>query len=138
MTYLGDVNFWLALALEDHTKHLSARVWFEKVADPVCFCRTTQLSFLRLLGNPNVASPPFAPAESWNLYRQTLRRSRVAFVLEPESLEEAWATLLKGWSAPNHWVDSYLAAFAVAGEYTLVTFDKGFSKYRGLSYIIPA
>ncbi|MDX2180152.1 MAG: TA system VapC family ribonuclease toxin [Bryobacteraceae bacterium] len=138
MSYLGDVNFWLALALGDHTDHAPALAWFLRVEDPVCFCRTTQMSFLRLLGNRGVVAKPFGPADSWSLYRQTLRRPNVAFASEPDRIEEVWAGHLSGWTSPNHWVDSYLAAFAISGGYTLVTFDKGFSKYRGLRYVIPA
>lgn len=51
--FLPDVNLWLALAFESHVHHLSARDWFDAVADDSClFCRLTQQGFLRLATNP--------------------------------------------------------------------------------------
>ena len=52
MTYLPDVNVWIALAAERHTLHRAARHWFSKLQDEkLAFCRLTQLGFLRLLTN---------------------------------------------------------------------------------------
>jgi predicted nucleic acid-binding protein len=35
--------------------------------------------------------------------------------------------------APKLWSDAYLAAFAIAGGYQLVTFDRGFKQYANLT-----
>ncbi len=52
MTYLPDVNVWIALAAERHAHHMRAREWFATLADErLVFCRITQLGFLRLLTN---------------------------------------------------------------------------------------
>ena len=52
MTYLPDVNVWIALAADKHIHHSVARSWFTKVQDEkLAFCRITQLAFLRLLTN---------------------------------------------------------------------------------------
>ena len=52
MTYLLDVNVWIALAAERHTHHRVARYWFSNLQDEkLAFCRLTQLGFLRLLTN---------------------------------------------------------------------------------------
>jgi predicted nucleic acid-binding protein len=34
-------------------------------------------------------------------------------------------------------MDAYLASFAIAGGYTLVTLDEAFANFRGLSLVIP-
>ena len=48
-----DVNVWMALSFQGHVHHEIAREWFESLDDPddarLCFCRITQLSFLRLI-----------------------------------------------------------------------------------------
>jgi predicted nucleic acid-binding protein len=55
MTYLLDVNVWIALAAERHTHHRVARHWFSNLQDEkLAFCRLTQLGFLRLLTNKHV------------------------------------------------------------------------------------
>ena len=55
MTYLLDVNVWIALAAERHTHHRVARRWFSNLLDEkLAFCRITQLGFLRLLTNRHV------------------------------------------------------------------------------------
>jgi predicted nucleic acid-binding protein len=33
-------------------------------------------------------------------------------------------------SGPNFWTDAYLAAFATAAGYTVVTFDRGFKRHK--------
>jgi predicted nucleic acid-binding protein len=35
----------------------------------------------------------------------------------------------------RHWTDAYLAAFATAGGYRLVSFDAGFARYPGLAWL---
>lgn len=55
MTYLPDVNVWIALAAERHTLHRAARNWFSNLQDEkLAFCRLTQLGFLRLVNNKHV------------------------------------------------------------------------------------
>jgi predicted nucleic acid-binding protein len=51
-TCLPDVNVWIAIAADEH--HATAGQWFDTVSVPVCFCRVTQMAFLRLLTNPKV------------------------------------------------------------------------------------
>ena len=51
---LPDVNVWIAIVADRHEHHATARQWFDSVSVPVCFCRVTQMAFLRLLTNPKV------------------------------------------------------------------------------------
>jgi predicted nucleic acid-binding protein len=59
---------------------------------------------------------------------------RVVFVSEPPGLEQVWVTM-NGYhnNGANFWTDAYLAAFADVTGYRLVTFDRGFAKYKKLS-----
>jgi len=53
--HLLDINVWLGLAFRQHKHHASALAWFNEVRqEPCCFCRLTQIGFLRLASNPQV------------------------------------------------------------------------------------
>jgi len=75
--------------------------------------------------------------EAWAHYRQ-LRSSRlVDFVPEPTDIESSWRRFSDRKSAsPKIWMDAYLAAFAVAGNYNFLSADRAFSQYEGLNVII--
>lgn len=61
----------------------------------------------------------------------------VIFIAEPPNVELQWRNFTLGSTfSPKIWNDAYLAAFSVAGDYELVTFDKGFGRFSGLSYTL--
>ena len=83
---LPDVNVWIAAASDRHEHHATAGQWFDSASAPICFCRVTQMAFLRLLTNRKVMGEDMpSPAEAIAVYRQLLADERVRF--EPEPLE---------------------------------------------------
>ena len=114
MTYLPDVNLWIALAAERHTLHRAARHWFSNLQDEkFAFCRLTQLGFLRLLTNKHVMQEE---------------------VMRPD---QAWEAFTEGpLSSPNLWTDAYLCAFAHAARLTLVTFDAKIPTREGVNCLV--
>jgi predicted nucleic acid-binding protein len=71
------------------------------------------------------------------LYDLLLANPRVGFAVEPAGLETIWRSFTQSSQfAPNAWADAYLAAFAIAGGYELVTFDKAFTRYTGLTVTV--
>jgi len=137
---LCDSDVWLALTLSAHVHHRAARDWFEAVPDPrsVLFCRATQQTFLRLLTNAAVLSPygnpPLTNRQAWETYQALLADDRVAFRgEEPTGLEPLWRRFaVRGTASPKLWMDAYLAAFALAGGYRMVTTDAAFEQFGGL------
>jgi uncharacterized protein len=132
---LPDVNVWIALAAGGHVHHASARDWF--VAQPtasVAFCRITQMGLLRLLTNPHVMGrTPRTTVQAWEIFAQLRADRRSVFAAEPEHLESAWRQLMtQARVGPSSWTDAYLAAFAEAHSYSLVTFDSGFERWPSL------
>ncbi len=126
MTYLPDVNVWIALAAERHTLHSAARHWFSNLQDEkLSFCRLTQLGFLRLLTNKHVMQEEvMRPDAAWQAYRVLRSDRRIGYLSEPTEFPETWDTFTEGpLSSPNPWTDAYLCAFAHAARLTLVTFD---------------
>ena len=96
----------------------------------------TQQGFLRLATNPKVAGAHVLTlTEAWQKYDIYLNDPRIALTGELAGIESHWRSFTQGGKfSPNVWNDAYLAAFAVAGNYELVTFDKGFARYSGLTY----
>ena len=136
MTYLPDVNVWVASVVMGHQQHLAAQAWFREAEnDSVAFCRVTQMGFLRLLTNPQVMGTSVVTAGSaWKLVDAIRRDQRILFSPEPPGFERAWREgTNQNWSGANFWTDSFLAAFAQVTGHTLVTFDRGFSKYKAIS-----
>ena len=126
MTYLPDVNVWIALAAERHTLHGKARHWFSNLQDEkLVFCRLTQLGFLRLLTNKHVMQEEVMyPDEAWQAYGVLRSDRRIGYAAEPNELPETWRAFTEGpLSSPNLWTDANLCAFAHAARLTLVTFD---------------
>jgi len=138
---LCDSNVWLALALSKHVHHSAARDWFEAVEEPasVCFCRATQQTFLRLLTNASVLSPygnpPLTNRQAWGVYEGLLADDRIVLHgEEPAGLENRWKRFaVRDTASPKIWMDAYLAAFALAGGYLMVTTDAAFKQFRGLN-----
>ena len=138
MISLPDVNVWLALAFEEHEHHSAADDWFQHVADGACsFCRLTQQGFLRLATNPKAFHNAVSLVRAWRMYDSFLADSRVISSDEPEELEKFWREYTRRRSfSPKVWNDAYLAAFARASHFEVVTFDQGFRQYKGLKCTI--
>ncbi|MGH2607678.1 MAG: TA system VapC family ribonuclease toxin [Tepidiformaceae bacterium] len=143
--FLGDASVWVALALEPHVHHKVAREWLEGVeqAGSVLFCRATQQSFLRLLTTSALMAPhdiaPLTNESAWATYGALLADPRITLGEEPEGLEPLWRRFASRPSpSPKLWMDAYLAAFALAGGYRLVTTDRGFRQFHGLDVVVLA
>ena len=137
---LCDSNVWLALVLSEHLHHGVVLEWFENVQTPraVGFCRATQQSLLRLLTTAAVVrpygNPPLTNWQAWGIYERLLADDRIVFLAEePTRLEIRWKVLGSRDSAsPKMWMDAYLAGFALAGGFGLVTTDAAFAQFPGL------
>ena len=98
-------------------------------------CQITQMGLLRLLTNRKVmGANVLAATAAWDVYHALCRDDRVRYAAEPPQLEEFWSDATRHHATgPNFWTDAYLAAFAEAGDYTIVTFDRGIRRHRGVS-----
>ena len=134
-TCLPDVNVWIAIAADRHEHHATARQWFDSVSVPVCFCRVTQMAFLRLLTNPKVMGEDIlCPVKAISVYRQLITDERVRLAPEPQNIENAWISLMSIHAASGStWTDAYLAAFAMDADFRLITFDRGMGRWPGLA-----
>ena len=124
-----DINVWVALTFEGHTHHSNAADWFATLSPDATFvfCRFTQLGLLRLLTTAAVMNDEvMTQPRAWGAYDRWLEDPRVELIDEPAELEIRFRALTRlRQPATKDWADSYLAAFAMVGQLTLVTFDRG-------------
>ena len=141
MKLLADVNFLLALAVEGHAHHVPVRTWFGRLPQDrtIHVCRETQSAFLRLLcSEAALGRDAITLPAAWSVYATLLASGRFSFVLEPTGLDIAWEKLCRPFGrSPKVVADAYLAAFAVAGGFRLVTLDRAFSQFPGLAFVRP-
>ncbi len=140
---LCDVSVWIALTVQPHLHHEKVRQWFEDVEPEsgVLFCRATQQSFLRLVTTEQMMAlhgmPARANEDALAAYDGLIADYRVGFCEEPTGLDARWREYASRPAAsPKLWMDAYLAAFARAGGYQLVTTDKAFRQFRGLDLLL--
>lgn len=70
-------------------------------------------------------------------YATLFKDERVELVDEPTELERKWIELASVRTAsPKLWMDAYLAAFAITGNYRLVTTDKAFMQFKGVELVV--
>ena len=137
--FLPDVNLWLALVFDAHVHHSAAKSWYDGLSGVACFfCRTTQQGFLRLATNPKAfGGDAVSLIQAWSIYDTILNDPHISFVDEPSTVESLWRGYTQGQTfSPKVWNDAFLAAFAQAAGYELITFDKGFSRYADLNCTI--
>lgn len=123
-----DVNVWIALTYRAHVSYESARIWLDSLPEDtnLCFCRFTQIGFLRLLTTPAVmGNAVLAQKSAWETYDSWLEDGHASFIEEPSAVERIFRTLsISRQVAPKDWADSYISAFAQATGLRLVTFDQ--------------
>jgi toxin-antitoxin system PIN domain toxin len=137
--FLPDVNVWLAMAFAAHVHHAVARNWFDGLSsDMASLCRMTQQGFLRLATNPRVVQADAVTLPgAWRMYDAFLADPRVFFSDEPAGVEPIWRGYTQGETfTPMVWNDAFLAAFAQAAGYELVTFDKGLTRFTNVKCTI--
>jgi toxin-antitoxin system PIN domain toxin len=137
---LPDVNIWLALALSGHSHHVAARAWLDQQGDAasIFFCRTTQQGLLRLLTTVEVMAgygmQSCSNIEAWDAMESLMADDRMSFANEPVGIEAAWKNYARRESrSPKLWMDAWLAAFALRSGFQMVTTDRAFSQFKGLS-----
>jgi len=135
-----DVNVWIALTYRGHVHYATARLWLDSVPDDseLCFCRFTQIGFLRLLTTAAVMGDNvLSQAAAWAVYDDWLENGRAIYVEEPPSIERIFRSLSQSRrSTPKDWADSYVSAFAQASGLRLVTFDQALQRRTAGSLLL--
>ena len=140
MKLLSDINVLLALVAECHAGHQKARGWWERQSSdrPVHVCRLVQMGLLRLMSSESaLGEEAVTLSAGWATYATLLASGRFAFTLEPPGLDALWELYCRPFRrSPKVVMDAYLAAFARAGGYRLVTMDRAFAQVPELDHEI--
>jgi predicted nucleic acid-binding protein len=96
---------------------------------------------LRLITTASVlrpyGEPPLTNTQAWQIYNDLTSKPKIGFVSESADLEPIWRKLSNlNTASPKSWMNSYLAAFAIAHDATVVTFDNDFTQYSHLKLIL--
>ena len=142
--YLCDTNVWLALSIPSHLHHGAAQRWLNGIHEvaSVLFCRATQQSFLRLVSTAALVAPyglrAMSNDDAWSAFENLISDDRLVLqVQEPTGIERVWKQYTaRSTPSPKLWMDAYLAAFARAGGYTLVTTDAAMRQFSGLDLLL--
>ena len=138
MKLLSDTNVLLALVAECHSCHPQVRGWWESQREdrPIHVCRSVQMGLLRLMcSEAALGADAVTLPEAWGAYATLLASGRFAFTLEPQGIDPLWEHYCRPFrKSPKVVMDAYLAAFAKAGGYRLVTLDGAFAKFPGLEH----
>jgi uncharacterized protein len=134
---LPDINVWLALAIEEHPHHGSARRYWEAVQSAsrsdrsLWFCRVTMLGMVRLLCQPKVVgSGALNLSSAFALYERFRSVAGVELLSDPPGCDSTLAKFLATQALPTRlWTDAYLAALAQSSGARLVSFDADFLRF---------
>jgi len=139
--FLADVNFLIAILDIKHEHSEQASSWLKNAGErhSIVICRVAQMGAIRLLTKQSImGAGVLTGAEAWGYLNTLFKDDRFVFGSEPVSFESSWQTICewtpKGSSAET---GSYLAAFAIAGNLTMVTFDGGMTRFPGLKVETP-
>lgn len=142
MRLLSDTNVLLALVAECHSSHQQACGWWESQRhdQTIYVCRFVQMGLLRLISSEvALGEDALTLPAAWATYATLLASGRFAFTLEPQGLDPLWEMFCRPFrKSPKVVMDAYLAAFAKAGNYRLVTLDGAFAKFHGLDHEVIA
>lgn len=138
---LVDANLLLHAVNADAVEHAVARPWLERRlsgSEVVGFAWVALLAFVRIGTRDGLLPSPMSPTEAFGHIEEWLGQ-RPAIVVNPTVRHTA---VLRGLLEPlgtagNLTTDAHLAALAVEHGATLVSFDRDFDRFPGLSWRRP-
>ncbi len=127
-----DANVWLPMVWEGHVASETVHRWAADRSDDLVLCRVMQLALLRHLTNPVIMGDEVRTNEQASQILVVLRsQNEILFHGDSSAADTLFPALgASPGSHCNRWTDAYLAAFAITGNYDLVTFDRGFARYE--------
>ena len=135
--FLLDSNVWIAQTFSAHPGHdaASQALVLATAERPAVFCRATEQSFLRLVSTPAVlrqyGAAGLTNEDALELLARFQALPMIAFREEPPGIVPLWHRLARRPEAsPKVWMDAYLAAFAIAGNLTMITLDSDLKHYE--------
>ena len=134
---LWDVNLWVYAFRSDSPLHVTARSELgsgSKLTDAYLFSPQVAASFLRLVTNPRIFFQPSSLEEAW-VFVDTLesRGEAVKAAVDAMTFGIFKHLCLVTKAMGNDIPDALLASLALRHDATLITADRRFGRYEGLS-----
>ena len=134
---LADVKFLIAILDIKHEHSIRANSWLSKVGQPhsIVISRVAQMGALRLLTRQSIMGEGvLTGAKAWSYVTMLFEDDRFEFGSEPPGFESSWQAVCE-WTPKGSSADTgaYLAAFALASNLSVVTFDGVMNRFPGLN-----
>ena len=135
---LPDTNVLLNAINQRAAGHEQARDWMERALvapEGVALCWNVLIGFVRLSTHRAILVPPLSVPDALAALRQWLASPR-AVILHPgdRHLEHIARLLTGAGTAGNLTNDAHIAALAIEHGATVVSFDRDFERFAGLSF----
>lgn len=139
---LVDANVLLHAVNRGAVEHTTADGWLREALDggeAVAFAWAVLLAFLRLATHPSVFPRPLAVDQAADVVERWLAASP-AVVLAPTSghLALLRGLLVRTGTGGSLVSDAHLAALALEHGATVISFDRDFGRFAGVSWRLPA
>ncbi len=136
-----DVNVLLAAHRDDHPQHGVVQSWFARLlqgTEPFAVPSAVAASFVRLATNRRVFVEPTPVAEAFAFLCALAGQPHHLSIGPGEHHLDLFERLCVEGDAPGDLAaDAYLAAIALEHGATLVSLDRDFARFRGLSWHRP-
>jgi len=134
---LWDVNLWVYAFRPDSPLHELARTELDsgsRSTEAYLFCPYVAVSFLRLVTNPRIFVQPSRIEEAWAFADALESRARaVRADVDPMTYGVFKHVCLVSQAKGNSIPDALLASIAIRHDASLVTADRGFGRFEGLT-----
>ncbi len=139
---LVDANVLLYAVNSSSRQHEEARTWLDGAlngSETIGFAWVAVLAFLRLATRAGIFPHPLTTDDAVQTAEQWLAQPP-AVVPEPGRRHlDTLATLLTPFGGGGNLVsDAHLAALALQYDATIVTYDRDFGRFAGVSWTLPA
>lgn len=138
--YLPDNNILINAFRADTQHHQVAKVWIEEMLNggqSIRLFPTVETGFLRIVTHPKLFSPPSSMEEAAAFLSALCDVPNVDVCPWGAEDRDLWLKLCADMQlVGNDCNDAMLAALAIGRGLHLVTFDKGFSRFKGLDCLI--
>lgn len=133
---LVDANLLLFAYDRSSAHHAAARTWLEAAIngnERVALALQVMLAFVRISTHPSVFERPLAPSDAIDIVASWLAQPTV---VRADPTDRHWELLAdlarRGQARGARLMDAHLAALAIEHGATLMTTDRGFTRFPGL------
>ena len=134
-----DVNVLVHLYRPQDPKHVVAQQWWQGIrgqGEQLTVPDLVWVGFVRVVTNRRIFTIPSTPEEAWAFVEAVSARGNyLHYAAHPRLMEMFGVQLLDAGATANLVTDAYIASAAMAMGATVVTFDRDFRRFDGLSVL---